>query len=63
MGSDADHLVPSTGLWAAIWLSEDWHEGQSVRSQQDATQIALSVDGDSFEDDCMHPHNHLLNGL
>lgn len=42
---------------------EDRRQGQKVRSQQDIRRIVLRIGGDSFEDDCMRPHNHVLNGL
>lgn len=62
-GGDADPLVPRVGLWAATWLTQDKRREQNARPQREAGQTTLSIDGSSFEDDCMHPHSHLLNGL
>lgn len=60
---DTDHLVPSAGSGLLLDSPEDRCQGRKVRSQQDTKRIVLRINGNSFEDDCMHPHNHVLNGL
>lgn len=69
-GGDADHFgAKRWPLGLPLDGPETDTEGQNGRSQPDAewevSGCSLSMDGggSSFEDDCMHPRSHLLNGL